>query len=102
MRQVVFKLTDEDWYPSYRLANWYYGVAPEETGMVEVAFLQFPKWEQCPDPGYRVCVWGNDDFGMERDYTATEYDAALAMFHKIISWEKIAVKPLESEGFVFA
>jgi hypothetical protein len=102
MRQAVFKLTNEDWYPSYSLGNWYEGAPSGETKMVEVSFIPLLKWEQCPDPGFRVCVWGNDDHGMERDYPSSEQDDALAMFYKIVSWEMVTHDALEADGFTFA
>ncbi|MCA9495832.1 MAG: hypothetical protein KC589_02730 [Nanoarchaeota archaeon] len=52
----VFKKTSDDWYPNY----------PND--MVKVSFLKLPNILQNSDDEWRVCVWGNDDFGLERDF----------------------------------
>jgi len=49
-RQSCFKKTDEDWYPNF------YGE------LVRVTYEFIPDDE---DPRWLVCVWGNDDCGME-------------------------------------
>jgi len=70
--------------------------------LVEVSFLQFITTPLNPDPGYRVCVWGNDDCGMERDYLSTEFDDAEQMFHEVIAMERVNKSALEEWGFVYA
>lgn len=101
-RRLVFKLTDDDWYPSQSLNRYYQGQAPGTVLLVEVTFLQFlpiPLW---PDPGYRVCVWGNDDLGMERDYASSEFSEAEQMFHEVIALDRVNKDKLEEWGFVYA
>ena len=45
-------LTEEDWYPT-------------TNGQVQVMLFIYKK-----DEGpHRVCVWGGDDFGLEKDFT---------------------------------
>ena len=68
--------------------------------LVEVTFTQTG-----PDPDlglgkWRVCVWGNDDCGMERDFDL-EGDA-LHIFYHIISWTYVNKDQLKNAGFVFA
>ena len=47
-----------------------------------------------------LCVWGNDDCGMERDFDL-EGDA-LHIFYHIISWTYVNKDQLKNAGFVFA
>jgi hypothetical protein len=49
---------------------------------------------------WRVCVWGNDDFGMERDFT--DEDEAFNMFHQVISWKYVNMTELYAINFVTA
>lgn len=77
----VFKLTDDDWYPSHYLGDYYKGQKPLTVKLVEVSFLELM------DGCFRVCVWGNDDTGMELDFMPYEHDLALKMFHEVIALE---------------
>ena len=52
----VFKKTSDNWYPNY----------PND--MVKISFLKLPNILQNSDAEWRVCIWGNDDFGLERDF----------------------------------
>lgn len=100
-RRLVFKLTDDDWYPCQHLGRYYNGHAPGEVLLVEVSFLQFMPTPSYPDPGYRVCVWGNDDLGMERDYASTEFAEAEQMFHDVIGLDRVNKQTLTDMGFVY-
>lgn len=100
-RRLVFKLTDDDWYPSHFLGDYYQGHKPGAVRLVEVTFLQFRPTPLSPDPGYRVCVWGNDDLGMERDYPSTEFAAAEQMFHEVIALDRVNRQALTDMGFVY-
>lgn len=102
LRQKVFKLTDDDWYPSYTFGQYHNGHAPGEVKLVEVTFLQFTPTPTYPDPGYRVCVWGNDDLGMERDYSSSEFLAAEQMFRNVIALDRVNKQTLADLGFVYA
>ena len=50
LRQEKRLLTNENWYPT------------REDGTVKASLLSLS------DGKFRVCVWGEDDFGLERDY----------------------------------
>ena len=50
--------TNEDWYPSFFEAS----DTGEKVAMVKVSFHHLGFDE------FRVSVWGNDDFGVERDF----------------------------------
>lgn len=94
-KQTVFKLTDDDWYPSYYLGNYYCGQAPGDVLLVEVSFLQLM------DGCFRVCVWGNDDLGMELDFMPYEHPEAEQMFHQVIALDRVNKQTLTDLGFVY-
>lgn len=79
----VFKQTSDDWYPSYKL---------EDQQLVKVRLLELKNGL------WRVCVWGNDDFGLERDYC--QYEDAHEMFQIIIKQPQVSQKFLRVCGFV--
>ena len=63
MRYTVFKRTNDDWCPSYGVhINSRHNPIKDRGNLVEVTFLKFPT-----APGYRTCVWGADDMGMDFD-----------------------------------
>jgi len=90
----VYKPTHDDWYPSYQVEGW------DNLQLVCVSFIQTG-----PDPArgngqWRVCVWGADDCGMERDYD--DRSEAMTMFYRVISWEFVDLTLLLELGFVSA
>lgn len=92
----VFKLTDDDWYPSHFLGDYYRGQAPGNVKLVEVSFIELM------DGCFRVCVWGNDDLGMELDFMSYEHAEAEHMFHTVIAQDRVNKDKLEEWGFVYA
>lgn len=80
----VYKDTVDDWYPNF------------ENNLVSVSIH--------PDNSYgnewRLSVWGDDDFGLEKLYK-TE-DAVLTEFMQIISKETIKQSYLKECGFTTA
>ena len=95
MKIQVFKRTEDDWYGCYEIAD-----DARVKDLVEVMFTQTG-----PNPNeglgkWRVCVWGNDDCGMERDFDI-EGDA-LHLFYHIISWTYVNKDQLKNAGFVNA
>ncbi len=56
MRCDVFKRTTDDWYPPY--------VLEDGRALVRVSFIKLTHSEYL----FRVCAWGMDDFGMEKDF----------------------------------
>ena len=95
-RMSAFKRTHDEWYGNYKIAN-----DARVSALVEVSLIKMPKYKDSPI-GWRVCVWGNDDFGMERDYNDTDKDSAVAMFHQVISWDFVNIGQLKTNGFVHA
>lgn len=96
MRINVFKRTEDDWYGCYKIRD-----DARVEDLVEVSFTQTG-----PDPKnfngeWRVCVWGNDDCGMERDFGNDE-TAALNMFYQVIGQKFVNMGYLTHNGFVSA
>jgi len=87
----LFKATRDDWRSSYRLNNGelYVMVSFTQTG------------PNPPTQGeWRVCVWGDDDCGMEKDFLI-ENEAWLT-FVTVIGWEYVNMDALKLIGFVSA
>ena len=94
MEISVYKPTNDDWYGCYEVSEF------PEIKLVTVAFTQTG-----PDPKngkgeWRVCVWGTDDCGMEKDFQ--DETEALNCFYQVIGWKSIDFNPLKDFGFVSA
>lgn len=82
----VFKRTLDEWYPSYQLKTANDKLLRED--LVLVSFMQL-------DSGFwRVCAWGQDDMGLERDWPAEEERQAFTTFLQIIGWETVEQRRL--------
>jgi hypothetical protein len=57
--------TSENWYPT------------NKDGTVRVSLMQLYTAQ------WRVCVWGDDDFGLERDFDARDEAMARDLFDRI-------------------
>lgn len=81
-----FVKVSEDWYPC------------RSDSTVEVLFITYPK-NVAKKYGltFRVAVWGDDDFGMERDYQNEDGSEAFALYMSI--WDGITQKELREMGF---
>lgn len=91
-RSSVFKRTTDDWYPSYTLHG-------REGSLVEISFIQL---QGAPEErNWRVCCWGGDDMGLERDYPSES--EAWSVFVQVIGWEYVNQNQLVCEfGFYSA
>lgn len=95
-RLTVFVPTKEDWYPSYRVGN------PEEykhhfqyhTYLLRVNLIMLDS------NTFRVCVWGADDKGMEKDFDSL--DEAISQYFTIITQKWLTQSFLEASGFLHA
>lgn len=87
-----FKLCHGEWHPSYNLLHYHNGVFQPK--LVEVSYLPLT------DGKFRVCVWGADDFGLERDYV--DSSDAFVMYLKLLRENHITVAFLRDNGFVNA
>ncbi len=87
----VYKITNDEWYPSFKLDD---GIM-----LVRVSFLELPTFNN-EIKLWRVCAWGNDDCGVEKDFESeTE---AWVCFLEIIGLQAVNSDALFSRGFVSA
>jgi len=91
-RTSIFKLTRDDWYPSYYL----------EDGRMVVEVTYHSKLRTFGDspPVWRTSVWGADDCGMEID-CGTEKEA-WDKFTQVIAMDYVDRVSLKFMGFVSA
>lgn len=93
-RYQCFLRTSDDFYPSYYIEN---GM---KEMIVEAGFFQLI------DGRWRVCVWGADDCGYEKDFSEKECQDAFLLFLKLLKKNKpddvLTKRFLENEGFVHA
>jgi hypothetical protein len=88
----VFKETNDDWCGNYRIVG-----DMRVSDLVHVSFLEL-SWDAASL--WRVCVWGNDDLGLELDFSSR--NEAFDTFLKVISWPYVSQKSLRDIGFVGA
>lgn len=86
----VFKKTSDEWYPPYTLKE-----GANESNLVEVTFTRIGPHKQPGD--WRVCAWGMDDMGMEKDFA--DEKAAWCCFLEVIGLEDVTIKGLKARGF---
>ena len=88
--------TEENWHPSFFFQG---PTTPElnpTQACLRVRFYEFPK----KSDGYRVSVWGDDDFGMEKDFSELEFEQAHKCYKEIAS--PIEEEKLLAAGFDYA
>jgi hypothetical protein len=88
----AYKETTDNWFPSFKF------VGNQNRNFVNVEFTKIePNTLTTGIDAWRVCAWGNDDFGLELDYT--DRIEALNMFYAIITLEYVNVDILCGYGF---
>lgn len=91
----AFKLTQDEWYPAFKLDGSHRGA--KNPWLVEVSHIRYE------DGTSRVCVWGADDHGLERDFPTGETDKSLAMFLDVLDQKYVNHGYLKNTlGFVSA
>ena len=76
--------TPDDWRPNY------------PNNEVELSIMQLN-----PKPvAYRVCVWGMDDLGMEKDFITPNPEEALKLYEQLEKKGSISIGELAELGFV--
>jgi hypothetical protein len=78
--RVVRVKTSENWHPTF----------PDGTLRASLLWMK-------PTDQWRVCFWGDDDFGMERDFDS--YIDALEVFRKTTSQKDVTASYLDTMGF---
>ena len=81
-RQSVLKVTTSDWSRSYAIQGWYDGNKPGETKLVEIALTQV---KPASFELFRVSASGNDDTGLERDFSS--FKEAYDCFMRILAMD---------------
>jgi hypothetical protein len=91
MNTIVYKETDDNWHGNFAIS--------QNKAAVKVTLGQTG-----PNPPYngqwRVGVWGNDDYGMVKDFS-TEADAEIT-FIRLCKWKMINQVDLQLAGFIIA
>lgn len=82
-----YKPTMDDWCPSYNING---------LDAVKVMFIILI------DGGYRVAVWGRDDYGMEKDFDKNSYEDARWTFDRLVSEDYVNQNFLTEFGFSMA
>jgi len=98
MREMTaFKLTHDNWCPAWQLSK--SDARFTTQNLVQVSVLEFHDRS-----GYRVCVWGADDDGMEKDFKPGKNQrlAALRLFNKLLRQPYVDKSFLRSLEFVNA
>lgn len=95
--------TSSNWYPCLDER----GSPDKSGGHVRLRFCELPLprgwWgERAGAGGWRVCAWGGDDFGMEKDFPPGKRMEALELFKLVKGSGSISVEDLEGLGFVRA
>ena len=86
-KTTIFKETTDDWCPNYNTGH---------RELVRVSHLQLI------DGTWRVCVWGEDDCGMEIDLPETDFAKSKEIFDTIVAWDDVTMGKLKRLGFVSA
>jgi hypothetical protein len=92
----VFKRTTDDWYGNYKIQS-----DARVSDVVEVSFTTTGPNPKQHQGEFRVCVWGNDDCGMEKDF-ADDEELAWNCFFQVIGLDYVNKDSLRSLGFVSA
>lgn len=90
VRTDVFKLTRDNWFPSYKLGN---------NMAVKVSFLTLVSYKTDGNK-WRVCIWGEDDCGMEKDFVSEA--EAFTTFLQVIGLDFVNFDNLHKMGFYSA
>lgn len=97
IRIECFKKTSDDWYGNFKIAD---DVRHKDKKYVHVSLLSLG-----PDAiyGHRVCVWGNDDCGMEKDFIEEFTESQAWELYMDLCCQSVITKDyLISRGFVHA
>lgn len=88
-----FKPTSDDWCGNFKIEN---DVRHPKPYLVHVSFMQLSNGQ------YRVCVWGNDDAGMDFDVPRDQKDRARKVFVKVCPLKDVTRTRLLQMGFTWA
>ena len=96
-RYEVMVKVDDDWYPNY----------PNDE--IRIAVIKLPQFTRDDPMVVRICAWGNDDYGLEKDFTVSSNGDRTRKYKDLIKYadqlkelEPINAKFLKSEGWISA
>ena len=84
----TFKKTKDCWNPNF----------PGNVVRVSI-MLHLPTFNTKDESWHRVCVWGDDDTGMEKDFVHHEIEKAQKCFNQIMEMSNVDFQALEDIGF---
>lgn len=85
-RQEKMLTVPEDWYPCF----------PNSQVECSLIMALAPKRSR-QESFVRVCLWGNDDFGLEKDFKPSEFQIAKKLYNSLK--DGITQKELRELGF---
>jgi len=89
-RKDVYKHTNDEWYPCH------------EPSSVKISIMLYCPTGHNKPKFHRVCVWGADDFGMEKDFTSDQVEEAKSLFDKLACMKSVDIDVLSGLGFTNA
>lgn len=92
-RREMFRPTKENWCGNFAIAG---DARWPRPNLVCVQFLKMSTGQ------WRVCVWGNDDIGMEKDFPSDKFMLAQLTYMELAVAEAISQQHLIEMGFEFA
>ena len=92
-RHQVMIQVPEDWAGNFKIAD---DVRYKDTRFCELSILHLH------DGQWRVCIWGNDDTGMDRDFPADKFEEAHALFLHVAVTHLPKKKLFKELGFTWA
>lgn len=92
-RIEVFVEVDQDWYGNFKFAD---DLRLKDAKFIRVSLLELLSGH------WRVCAWGNDDFGLERDFLSMEYDDAVKLYQTIVTTPRPTQQMMRDLGMVGA
>lgn len=93
-RMTVYVQVNQNWYGNYHITQ---DKRYESDLLIRVSLLELRH-----PHGWRVCAWGNDDFGMERDYEPDQRDQALVLYQQIVSTQMPTQAQMHEWGMIRA
>jgi hypothetical protein len=91
IRLEAFVAVAEDWHGNFAIAD---DARYATTRLIRVSLLGLL------DGQWRVCAWGNDDLGMERDFAAQHHHMAMELYVAIVTRRHPTRAWMKEQGMV--
>lgn len=104
----VWKVTLDNWYPSFKIReNSQFAPSPNQILGVKVVFRAMPDLDEMARRGgfyiggWKVSVWGDDDTGLEKEFTLPDdRQEAFDLFQTIIAMKEVSYQEMLDMGLV--